>query len=442
MKEQNKEIKRNKKLLEKVEEKYIKVNTDFKNVLNDKTNIETFLKNVFPKDMHDKVIKEDYGTYEAAELSKLWLILENKNQSEFQNILSKLKAENTELVENNKKLTQQLEEIQNEFEKYKNEQKENSDNLNHYMTGFEEYKSKAEKLENEKSYLMKVLDEKNAEIEVLNSLELENAELKAKSLLNNFDLSNPIKEQDEFSKFNLSLDTPSTVQETQPSSQLKITSLNAGAQTDSKIYSQEEYEQLSAELDSYKQKYDKLKKDFSDYKEKSHKILLSNEANYNKILKEHEQLKKELSQLLSKHNEQNNKFPVVKKQINPAIPPRPNLEIPSVEIDSSIQKFDINLKINNEYLKNVLLKYLEAIAIGNEFQTKILENVLFTILKVSNNDKKKLEEKRATSSFYYNLWFNAKAFLSSTIYGNAEGEESKEEVVVEEKKKEEDNVSS
>lgn len=441
MKEQNKEIKRNKKLLEKVEEKYIKVNTDFKNVLNDKTNIETFLKNVFPKDMHDKVIKEDYGTYEAAELSKLWLILENKNQSEFQNILSKLKAENTELVENNKKLTQQLEEIQNEFEKYKNEQKENSDNLNHYMTGFEEYKSKAEKLENEKSYLMKVLDEKNAEIEVLNSLELENAELKAKSLLNNFDLSNPIKEQDEFSKFNLSLDTPSTVQETQPSSQLKITSLNAGAQTDSKIYSQEEYEQLSTELESYKQKYDKLKKDFSDYKEKSHKILLSNEANYNKILKEHEQLKKELSQLLSKHNEQNNKSPVVKKQINPAIPPRPNLEIPSVEIDSSIQKFDINLKINNEYLKNVLLKYLEAIAIGNEFQTKILENVLFTILKVSNNDKKKLEEKRATSSFYYNLWFNAKAFLSSTIYGNAEGEESKEEVV-EEKKKEEENVSS
>ena len=89
----------------------------------------------------------------------------------------------------------------------------------------------------------------------------------------------------------------------------------------------------------------------------------------------------------------------------------------------------------------MLLKYLEAIAIGNEFQTKILENVLFTILKVSNNDKKKLEEKRATSSFYYNLWFNAKAFLSSTIYGNAEGEESKEEVV-EEKKKEEENVSS
>ena len=45
--------------------------------------------------------------------------------------------------------------------------------------------------DNEKQYLMKVIDEKNNEIEVLNNLELENAELKAKSLLNNFDTLTP-----------------------------------------------------------------------------------------------------------------------------------------------------------------------------------------------------------------------------------------------------------
>jgi hypothetical protein len=65
----------------------------------------------------------------------------------------------------------------------------------------------------------------------------------------------------------------------------------------------------------------------------------------------------------------------------------------------------------------VLLKYLEAIAIGNEFQIKILENVIFTILNVSKNEINKLEEKRAKSSFYYNLWYNAKAFLAARIYG-------------------------
>ena len=76
-----------------------------------------------------------------------------------------------------------------------------------------------------------------------------------------------------------------------------------------------------------------------------------------------------------------------------------------------------NHRISVEYLKNVLLKYLEAIAIGDEFQIKLLENVIFSILKVADIDKMKLEEKRNRSSFYFNLWHNAKAFLSARIYG-------------------------
>lgn len=88
-------------------------------------------------------------------------------------------------------------------------------------------------------------------------------------------------------------------------------------------------------------------------------------------------------------------------------------------------------RISIEYLKNVLLKYLEAISIGNEFQTKILENVIFTILNVSQADRAKLEEKRNKSSFYYNLWYNAKAFLSAKIYGPAQGELQTEESAAE-----------
>ena len=74
-------------------------------------------------------------------------------------------------------------------------------------------------------------------------------------------------------------------------------------------------------------------------------------------------------------------------------------------------------RISVEYLKNILLKYLEAIAIGNEFQIKLLENVIFSILKVPEIEKMKLEEKRNKSFFYFNLWHNAKAFLSARIYG-------------------------
>jgi hypothetical protein len=73
-------------------------------------------------------------------------------------------------------------------------------------------------------------------------------------------------------------------------------------------------------------------------------------------------------------------------------------------------------KVSIEYLKNILLKYLEAMSIGNEFQCKILENVIFTMLNVNETEKLKLEERRQRSSFYYNLWYNAKAFLSAKIY--------------------------
>ena len=104
MKDQNKELKISKKKLEKLEEKFIQVNTDLKNVVNDKTNIEVFLKEIFPKDITDKVIKKEYGTYETAELTRLWLISESQNKNEYTNILSKLKGEINELNSNNKEL--------------------------------------------------------------------------------------------------------------------------------------------------------------------------------------------------------------------------------------------------------------------------------------------------------------------------------------------------
>jgi hypothetical protein len=201
--------------------------------------------------------------------------------------------------------------------------------------------------------------------------------------------------------------------------QIKITSLNIGVQTEERVYYDNDIQEIKNELEMYKNKYEKTKKDFLEYKDKSHRILLENETNYNKILNEHQTLKKELSQLLTKHNQSK------RNDNNNNIIRDDKLKAPSVVIGKDIVKFDIKEKISNEYLKNVLLKYLEAIAIGNEFQTKILENVIFTVLNVSGNEKKKLEEKRYTSSFYYNLWFNAKAFLSARIYGEEQQEEDK-----------------
>ena len=183
MKDQNKELKISKKKLEKLEEKFIQVNTDLKNVVNDKTNIEVFLKEIFPKDITDKVIKKEYGTYETAELTKLWLISESQNKNEYTNILSKLKGEINELNSNNKELKLNLENITQEYNEYKESNKENEIKFKEGLNELEELRIKVMNYDNEKQYLMKVIDEKNNEIEVLNNLELENAELKAKSLI-------------------------------------------------------------------------------------------------------------------------------------------------------------------------------------------------------------------------------------------------------------------
>ena len=412
MKDQNKELKISKKKLEKLEEKFIQVNTDLKNVVNDKTNIEVFLKEIFPKDITDKVIKKEYGTYETAELTKLWLISESQNKNEYTNILSKLKGEINELNSNNKELKLNLENITQEYNEYKESNKENEIKFKEGLNELEELRIKVMNYDNEKQYLMKVIDEKNNEIEVLNNLELENAELKAKSLLNNFDTLTPKLNSNDNDIFNYSNNSKKENNQNENlKNQIKIESLNMGTQTDIKLYIKEEYDKLLYELDNMKSKNEKLKNEFIDYKEKSHKIFISNESNYNKILKEHETLKKELADLLNKHKENKNKNLINQNKNNKV---HPQIEISSV---GPLQNYTKSQKINMEYLKNIILKYLEALAIGNEFESKILENVIFTVLNVSKNEIKNLEEKRITSSFYYNLWYNAKAYLTSKIYG-------------------------
>ena len=439
MKEQNKELKLNKKKLEKLEEKFIQVNTDLKNIINDKANIEDFISNIFPKDMLSQVIKQEYGTYDKSELSKLWLIAESKNQSEYNNILTKLKSEINELNTKNKELTINYNQISQEFEEYKKNNSESSDKLEKLINENKELTEKLENTKNEKDYLIKTLEEKNQEIQKLSNLELEYAELKAKTLLNSINNENG----NDLNSYNLSLDYDINDEKENDQNNLnnffntdksknknneinlvvKIDKLNMGSQTDNILYTEEDYQKLKDEIEEYKLEIQNLKQEFNDYKVKSHKTLLINENNYNKVFKEYEKVKKELSQLLDKYNNDNSNINIR----NNNLPNIHNIQPASVGINKNeFKNFDVNKKISKEYLKNVLLKYLEAIAIGNEFETKILENVLFTVLDVSQNEIKYLENKRITSSFYYHLWYNAKTYLASKIYGqnkdNIEGD--------------------
>ena len=446
MKEQNKELKLSKKKLEKLEEKFIQVNTDLKNIINDKANIEDFISNIFPKDMLSQVIKQEYGTYDKSELSKLWLVAESKNQSEYNNILTKLKSEINELNIKNKELSINYNQISQEFEEFKKNNSESSEKLEKLINENKELTEKLENANNEKDYLIKTLEEKNQEIQSLSNLELEYAELKAKTLLNtinnedgndlnsyNLSLDYNIKEENENDKNNMNnFFNADKNKNNEINLVVKIDKLNMGSQTDNILYTEEDYQKLKNEIEEYKVEIKNLKQEFNDYKVKSHKTLLINENNYNKVFKEYEKVKKELSQLLDKYNNDNSNINIKEQNI----PNIHNIQPASVGINrNEFKNFDVNKKISKEYLKNVLLKYLEAIAIGNEFETKILENVLFTVLDVSQNEIKYLENKRITSSFYYHLWYNAKTYLASKIYG-----QSKDKIGEEQNIKSEDNV--
>ena len=78
---------------------------------------------------------------------------------------------------------------------------------------------------------------------------------------------------------------------------------------------------------------------------------------------------------------------------------------------------NVNITIKFEHLKNILLKYLEALAQGDQSTIKTSEKVMFDVLDVSKLERKILEEKRLRSSFYYSLWYNARNFITTKIYG-------------------------
>jgi len=192
IKEQRKQIKTDTKKLEKLEEKYIKLNSDFKLVISDRTNFENFLKIIFTKEMHSNVFKSSYGLYETNELNKLWLICDNQKQIEFQKVVGKLKLEVNEYTERNASLQKELKIKINELINLKKEHETQNLIMESNMFNYNETAIKAENLEMEKVYLLQMVEEKNKEIEKLLVFEIENAELKAKSLLDSIE---PKKEE-------------------------------------------------------------------------------------------------------------------------------------------------------------------------------------------------------------------------------------------------------
>ncbi len=197
IKDQTIELKKNKKKLEKLEEAFKKTSSDFKLISSDKTNLENFLRIIFPKEMHDNIFKSENGFYNSSDISKFWLVCESRNQNEFQKILNQMKNENSDFSEKNKNLQVELDNKIKELKKIKNSFQDLSNKYTDDKEKYNEIFMKYDNIQSEKNFLMNLVDEKNKEIEILREFEIENAELKAKSLLEGISLRNSSKNNNE-----------------------------------------------------------------------------------------------------------------------------------------------------------------------------------------------------------------------------------------------------
>lgn len=175
----NKTSKKNQKL----EEGYIKLSSELRNLKKDKQQIENFFKNIFPKETHESFIHEEFGLYECDDLKKVWMVLETKRENEFQKILNQTRQEVVETKDVTKQFSYELDQKLNEIQQLKKNLDESQEQLQFYISNYKSSNKKAQELENEKSYLLGLIDEKNQTIDGLQSNEIELAELKAKFLL-------------------------------------------------------------------------------------------------------------------------------------------------------------------------------------------------------------------------------------------------------------------
>ena len=82
------------------------------------------------------------------------------------------------------------------------------------------------------------------------------------------------------------------------------------------------------------------------------------------------------------------------------------------EDNGAVSPHDKQPELNLEYLKNVVLEYFQCLARGDCQQADVLEHVIFTILRVTPQERSGLEQARDN----YTIWSKAKYILTGGYF--------------------------
>ena len=360
LKDKSKEIKTMSTKLSKIEEKYVKIFKEHKNLLKDKDVLERFLcKYIFPQQPYQLQATTEYGLYEYDKLCELWNLKDEEKNQSMANIMSLINKEKAELEMKYKNLSERQSNEQMAFAQISS--------LKEQITVYEESNSKLSK---EILELNELLAKKNEELLGYKKLEQEFSQYKAEILL---------KELNSKSSKNEMMDLKNRIRENEKTNEIL---------------------RLKQELDQCHETIKKL--------EGINPIPLIPSI----IEKEHNHIK--TSEISIQTEEQNNSVLLKKKSsevmtLNKLVGQLEDSQIMNMNINGFSGNND---KINNEYLKNVILKYFIYLEGRNYSEASILMQVILTIMKISKEEKKMIEEAREKAS----LWNSTKSYLSETFF--------------------------
>jgi len=361
LKEKGKEIKVLESKNKKLEERYIKIFRENKNYVKDRETLEKVLLTIFDRDQTHFQNKE-VGTYDASPLIELWNQRQEEKLMLFNETLENCKVEKTELLGKISQLEKQLEQAEDQ----------NNPDLGKLE---ERYQKANEKLAQEIKEFEQMIEEKDQEISRLQKAEQEVEGLKAELLFKDLMLKTNGEDKDLKAKM---------------------------MENDRK----NELLRLKHELEEAQEKARQLEEDLKTVKSQEKKVA---EMTTQEVQTDGINLQEIMNPSITDLFENS---PIHNENVR-----RASFRTSDSGGETATHLSDSGL-VNQEYLKNVIVKLFCYIEGNNAKEVRTLMHAISVILKMTPEDKEKIEDAKKGNN---NIWSGAVSFIKDH-FGGAKGE--------------------
>ena len=382
LKDKSKELKTCSTKLSKLEEKYVKIFKENKNYAKDKDAVEKFIRAVFETEA-DKFLPYDPGFLDGTKLAEVYQTKNNEVSSNFKKTIKELEVAKEELDKRNQELLTKLGDAEEKFTAKSNE-------MRNLQQRFDEQDSNSAKLLQEINDLNSIIKDKDVEIAKYKKVEDEIASLKAESLI-----------QELKSKNNGQRDIKDRLEQSQKTDQILKLKNEVEESHERIVQLERRLADLQGELAQKNDKY----VDKQQLRNKEVQVdFFSEPGSFNGDL--HNEPELNGNGAAGANRMRRYSYPEKLSEQSPSNSQTARLSTDIVQTDSNGRFTDDQQTLNQQYLKNVVLKYFVYTVGGNEREANILMHAICTILKMSKEERNMIENARSNS-----IWTRTKNLL-------------------------------